>query len=154
MEMEGQKYAPPEGPIAVMPIDNCAHVVEEGGGHVAADGDVTSLFERIRAGEMKVACQECGDERENWLCCGCLTVHCSRHVAAHGKQHFEESGHAVALGFNDLSVWCHRCEAYLDVYNVPAVRCVYREAHVSKFGEPPPGAMFSGPATLILDLSQ
>ena len=56
--------------------------------------------------------------------------------------HAAASGHAIALGVMDLSMWCFQCDAYLDVFGIPALRPLYSAAHVEKFGEPPPGAVF------------
>jgi Zn-finger in ubiquitin-hydrolases and other protein len=58
---------------------------------------------------------------ENWLCLECAVVRCSRYCQGHAHQHWQETqtgtndpdGHCVAVSLSDLSVWCHRCQAYL-----------------------------------------
>jgi len=39
---------------------------------------------------------------------------------------------------SDLSVWCFRCDSYLDVQAILELRPVYEIAHLLKFGERPP----------------
>lgn len=46
--------------------------------------------------------------------------------------HHMESDHALALSFSDLSVWCFKCENYID----NAILFKYKNlAHRDKFGE-------------------
>lgn len=47
--------------------------------------------------------------------------------------HHLETEHPLALSFSDLSVWCYKCEAYIDN---PALFPYKNLAHQSKFGEP------------------
>ncbi|XP_076238215.1 histone deacetylase 6 isoform X2 [Calliopsis andreniformis] len=82
--------------------------------------------------DVHVPCTECGSNVENWTCLECYTVHCARSVNQHGVLHAEESEHPLALSFSDLSVWCYRCEAYIDNPRLYAAR---NAAHQSKFNE-------------------
>ncbi len=52
-------------------------------------------------------------------------------------QHYEQSGHCVALSLADISVWCFECDSYIDnVVLTPAKN----SAHCSKFGTTIPGS--------------
>lgn len=82
-------------------------------------------------------CSVCG-ETESWVCGTCGQILCSRYKKAHMLEHVENSGHCVALSLGDLSFWCFKCDAYLDVYKIPELQPLYSECHLAKFGERPP----------------
>ncbi|KAG2621053.1 hypothetical protein PVAP13_3NG226000 [Panicum virgatum] len=82
--------------------------------------------------------QRCHHPAENWLCLICKDVLCSRFINKHMLCHYQEKGHCLALSFSDLSVWCFRCDSYLDVQAILELRPVYEIAHLLKFGERPP----------------
>lgn len=46
--------------------------------------------------------------------------------------HHLDSGHPITLSFSDLSVWCYKCEAYVDN---PVLYKFKNLAHIDKFGE-------------------
>ncbi|KAL2349548.1 hypothetical protein Fmac_003548 [Flemingia macrophylla] len=83
-------------------------------------------------------CNSCYYPTENWLCLSCNQVLCGRYVNKHMLHHFEDTNHSVVLSFNDLSVWCFSCDAYLDAQLIPQLRPVHQLAYILKFGEPPP----------------
>lgn len=56
----------------------------------------------------------CGSTAENWLCLHCGVVRCSRYQHGHCLEHFTQSNHSVWASLSDLSVWCHRCQSYLN----------------------------------------
>uniref|UniRef100_A0A182P7U1 Protein deacetylase HDAC6 n=1 Tax=Anopheles epiroticus TaxID=199890 RepID=A0A182P7U1_9DIPT len=79
-------------------------------------------------------CRECGAEVENWICLLCFGVYCGRYVNEHMLQHGTETAdHPLALSFADLSVWCYRCDAYIDH---PALHHYKNLVHLDKFREP------------------
>ncbi|XP_059652539.1 uncharacterized protein LOC132299753 isoform X3 [Cornus florida] len=80
-------------------------------------------------------CNRCHHPDDNWLCLCCKDVLCSRYVNKHMLDHFQQSKHCVALGYNDLSVWCHLCNAYLDAQVILPLRPVYETVYRLKFGE-------------------
>eukprot|EP00930_Biecheleria_cincta_P055832 TRINITY_DN42092_c0_g1_i1.p1 TRINITY_DN42092_c0_g1~~TRINITY_DN42092_c0_g1_i1.p1 ORF type:complete len:1250 (-),score=214.02 TRINITY_DN42092_c0_g1_i1:186-3935(-) len=82
-------------------------------------------------------CSVCG-ENESWVCGTCGQILCSRYKKAHMLQHVQTSGHCVALSLSDLSFWCFKCDAYLDVYKISELQPLYSECHLAKFGERPP----------------
>ncbi|GJP43211.1 hypothetical protein CLOM_g2706 [Closterium sp. NIES-68] len=82
-------------------------------------------------------CHSCKDGSENWVCLSCGVVACGRYVGGHMLQHITETGHPVAAGFRDLSVWCFRCDSYLDAIRIPALEPLFAALHVAKFGQPP-----------------
>lgn len=62
----------------------------------------------------------------------CYRVYCSRYIQEHMSFHHIESDHALALSFADLSVWCFKCENYIDN---PILYKYKNLAHIDKFGE-------------------
>lgn len=44
----------------------------------------------------------------------------------------ENKNHSLALSFSDLSVWCYKCEAYIDN---PILHKYKNLAHLNKFDE-------------------
>ncbi|KAI4318772.1 hypothetical protein MLD38_032441 [Melastoma candidum] len=83
-------------------------------------------------------CFRCQHPSENWLCLCCKDVLCSRFVNKHMLHHSQETGHALALSFSDLSVWCFACDSYIDAQVLSQLRPPYETAYIMKFGEPPP----------------
>ncbi|XP_076657244.1 histone deacetylase 6 isoform X2 [Halictus rubicundus] len=105
--------------FAIVPLKDCPHL--DSVRDVPASGiDIHS------------PCTECGSTVENWICLQCYTVHCARIVNQHGLLHGEELDHPLALSFSDLSVWCYKCEAYIDNPRLFAAR---NAVHQSKFDE-------------------
>ncbi|XP_017758802.1 PREDICTED: histone deacetylase 6 isoform X2 [Eufriesea mexicana] len=82
--------------------------------------------------DIRSPCIRCGSTTENWVCLQCYIVHCARNINQHGVLHAEEMEHPLALSFSDLSVWCYKCEAYIDNPRLYAAR---NAAHQSKFNE-------------------
>ncbi len=132
-----------EGFFRVFPISNCPHVSA-----VAQEAPIASL------GPAMPACDVCGvPSEETWVCLTCGSLGCSRYIAGHAAQHGgdDEGGgacggaciepaadcHPIALSLADLSVWCYVCEAYLDVFAIPALASPFSHLHQLKFGEPP-----------------
>ncbi|CAL8237979.1 unnamed protein product [Merluccius merluccius] len=62
---------------------------------------------------VRLPCQDCGSEAENWTCLTCYQVFCGRYVNEHMVVHGAVAQHPIVLSFSDLSVWCYHCEAYL-----------------------------------------
>ncbi|KAL8164265.1 UNVERIFIED_CONTAM: hypothetical protein K2H54_048358, partial [Gekko kuhli] len=58
-------------------------------------------------------CVACGSQAENWVCLICYKVCCGRYINQHMVAHNSESGHPLVLSFEDLSVWCYGCQAYV-----------------------------------------
>nr|XP_012150678.1 PREDICTED: histone deacetylase 6 isoform X6 [Megachile rotundata] len=105
--------------FAVVPLRECPHL------NSVSDVPASGI-------DVHLPCAECGSNVENWICLQCYTVHCARNVNQHGILHAEEIDHPLALSFSDLSVWCYRCEAYIDNPRLFAAR---NAAHQSKFDE-------------------
>ena len=80
----------------------------------------------------KEGCEECGHVGENWICLICLSVHCSRYVNEHMLIHGTENSHPLTLSFSDISVWCYKCNDYVDN---PKLYKFQNDIHKSKFGE-------------------
>ena len=149
------KYQAPNGPIAVQPVCDCPHCNET---HLSNQEEEEDLEEEQEKQKQKQeeqeqeifqCCEDCHHEHENWICMKCQRRLCGRHVRGHMVEHSVSSGHVVALGWDDLSFWCFACDAYLDVFNIPALRSYYCKYHRLKFGEEPPGAMFQEKATAM-----
>jgi histone deacetylase 6 len=77
-------------------------------------------------------CTECQTAIENWLCLICFKTFCSRYINEHSHLHFVSSEHPLTLSFSDLSVWCYKCEAYVDN---PQLYKFKNLVHRSKFSE-------------------
>ena len=82
-------------------------------------------------------CSACPNTRENWLCLKCHVVFCGRFAEGHMVRHFEETGHALAAGLDDISFWCYQCESYIYHRTVPKLYDAYHKLTVLKFHEPP-----------------
>lgn len=64
-------------------------------------------------------CQKCADcdaIDELWLCLVCGEARCGRYQKKHALEHFQTTGHHLAVGLADLSTWCYLCNAYTDTY--------------------------------------
>lgn len=106
--------------FSVIPKEDCSHIKES---FVELQGKV----------EVRGSCKECQDKSENWLCCKCHQVFCSRYVNQHFANHFEiDNEHCIGISFSDLSVWCNKCESYIkSPLILPSLKIVSQ----SKFGE-------------------
>lgn len=82
--------------------------------------------------DTKKACQKCDTAIENWICLLCFDTYCSRFVQEHMLLHHIDVDHALALSFSDLSVWCFKCDDYVDN---PILHKYKNLAHRDKFGE-------------------
>lgn len=69
---------------------------------------------------------------ENWICLICFKVCCGRMILKHMLNHHTETDHPLTLSFSDLSVWCYKCEAYIDN---PILYKFKNLAYQNKFGE-------------------
>ncbi|XP_054859461.1 histone deacetylase 6 isoform X2 [Eublepharis macularius] len=76
-------------------------------------------------------CMACGSQAENWVCLICYKVCCGRYINRHMVAHNSESGHPLVLSFEDLSVWCYGCQAYV---HHPTLFDAKSQAHKEKFG--------------------
>ncbi len=86
----------------VVPLSWCPHL-DEISSVKLPNPDVFSL-----------ACPDCEEKEEKWLCLSCHAVRCSRYVQEHMVIHAAESSHPLCLSLADLSVWCYPCESYVD----------------------------------------
>lgn len=80
----------------------------------------------------KSECIECHTAIENWICLICFKTFCSRYINEHSHLHYVSSEDPLTLSFSDLSVWCYKCEAYVDN---PQLYKYKNLVHRSKFGE-------------------
>ena len=72
-----------------------------------------------------------------WVCISCGYGGCSRDEQEHALTHSRDTAHYVALGVNDMSVWCFVCDAYLDVFLLPDLHPFFTAAYMARFGEAP-----------------
>lgn len=104
---------------AVYPLKTCPHL--------------SSLQpDRFDSIDTTKSCTDCESTVENWICLGCAQIYCGRFINAHMVCHHMDSDHPLTLSFADLSVWCYKCEAYIDN---PCLFKYKNLAHQSKFGE-------------------
>lgn len=90
------------------------------------------IFLIITAFDHQSACIECQTTIENWICLICFNTFCSRYVNEHCLMHSISTDHPLVLSFSDLSVWCHKCEDYIDN---PKLHKFKNLAYKSKFNE-------------------
>ncbi|KAL5988174.1 hypothetical protein ACLOJK_035937 [Asimina triloba] len=57
------------------------------------------------------SCDRCEHPSENWLCLSCRDVLCSRFINKHMLQHYQETGHCVALSYR---FWIYLRETEID----------------------------------------
>ena len=110
-----------EGPVWVETKCDCPHIA--------------SLTLISKLPPLDSLCVQCKDGSENWICLVCGVVGCGRYVGGHMLAHSQESGHPVAAGVKDLSVWCFHCDDYLDSLRIPALSRIFDLLHQEKFGE-------------------
>ncbi|MCO5570522.1 hypothetical protein L7F22_024245 [Adiantum nelumboides] len=96
---------------------------------------------------MGTPCRSCGALQENWVCLICQAVECGRYINGHMLAHSKTSDHAIAISHSDLSIWCFKCDAYLDAQAIPQLQPVFALMYRLKFGEAPPLAHLSIMAT-------
>ncbi|XP_053682261.1 histone deacetylase 6 isoform X1 [Sabethes cyaneus] len=121
--------------FAVVPLRDCPHLKELNSANVP---------EQIST---KAPCADCESGVENWVCLLCFRVCCGRYINEHAMLHSLEADHALALSFSDLSVWCYRCESYVDN---PVLYPYKNLVHQDKFdGEP---LVWSYGSDLLLDV--
>eukprot|EP00762_Andalucia_godoyi_P000959 ANDGO_03736.mRNA.1 NAD-dependent protein deacetylase Sirt2 len=77
-------------------------------------------------------CEVCGDSSENWFCCACHSIQCSRYVNSHMALHAESSPqHSIVISFSDLSCYCYACDDYITSPQLDSLRSAVYQA---KFG--------------------
>ena len=96
-----------------------------------------------RAREACEACEACGTRRELWRCLTCGDASCGRYANGHSRAHARasEGRCVVMLSWDDLSVWCHECESYVDPESSAALRACVAAAALAKFGDRDGGGM-------------
>ncbi|XP_011501594.1 PREDICTED: histone deacetylase 6 [Ceratosolen solmsi marchali] len=103
--------------FAVIPLNDCPHL--------------DSVFDVPETGiNIDDPCFECASTIENWICLQCYTVHCARSINKHALEHQQTTEHPLTLSFSDVSVWCYKCEAYIDNPRLYAARNII---HKCKF---------------------
>jgi len=111
---------------AVVPKRDCPHVHQL---------DFDSFIKKDI--DIKSACSEegCDAVGENWICCFCGCIKCSRYVSGHAADHAEKNpDHCIAVSFADCSCWCYKCDAYIED---PISFRFIRAVKIAKFGPEP-----------------
>ncbi|XP_055682363.1 histone deacetylase 6 isoform X4 [Lutzomyia longipalpis] len=104
--------------FAVVPLKNCPHL---------AMLDPSQAPSEINTW---APCGECASPTENWICLHCFRTLCGRYVGEHMLYHHLDTEHPLTLSFSDLSVWCYKCESYIDN---PVLYKYKNMAHMCKF---------------------
>ena len=93
-----------------------------------------------------------------WMCLTCNKTFCGRVVHGHAVSHAKNTGHTIALGFDDLSFWCYGesdgcsgCDFYVDNYSLEDLHPSYSWAHKLKFGSVPETPNFAANARASSD---
>ena len=122
---DNEAVADTTGAFSVAPLKSCPHV-----------RSVSDLSAMVKSAHLN-QCLKCDSKRENWVCFETGKCFCGRYVQGHMLQHSIESGHCVCISLEDLSVWCFKCESYLDPFAIKPVREVFVKFHEEKFGTKP-----------------
>lgn len=111
-------------------------------------------FQRLQPAEdlkLEKTCKHGCDSHENWLCLHCGEARCGRYGNKHSIKHWEETrrteesgitvadaaagikarGHCLAMGLNDLSIWCYECQSYVEHEQLQPL---YQRMQELKFG--------------------
>ncbi|XP_055626253.1 histone deacetylase 6 isoform X1 [Toxorhynchites rutilus septentrionalis] len=123
--------------FAVVPLKDCPHLKEL---------NPDNLPDKIST---KAPCAACDSAVENWVCLLCFRVCCGRYINEHALIHSVEADHPLALSFSDISVWCYKCESYVDN---PVLHGYKNLVHQDKFGGEQ--LVWSYGSDLILDVQQ
>ena len=143
---------------AIAPIDNCPHVIIEDKScciSVAAEDTPETIFDlpcryfdemsekpkKKPTGGFKDDTEYDSEggkhscpKGENWWCLKCGGIYCSRYVNGHGVLHYEHNPeHCVMVGLADLSVWCHKCGAYLETHHNERLSAMLKKLQDIKF---------------------
>eukprot|EP01113_Clastostelium_recurvatum_P030470 TRINITY_DN3705_c0_g1_i2.p1 TRINITY_DN3705_c0_g1~~TRINITY_DN3705_c0_g1_i2.p1 ORF type:complete len:752 (-),score=192.83 TRINITY_DN3705_c0_g1_i2:16-2271(-) len=85
------------------------------------------------------ACNECGTTEGVWACLKCGEVGCGRYQQSHAQDHFELTGHALALEINSKYCFCYKCSGYVDKDNphgdIQTLRTLLEEAQTHSLSE-------------------
>eukprot|EP00126_Sphaerothecum_destruens_P000302 Sdes_comp10356_c0_seq1m2000 len=118
----------------VSPKLDCPHICGQSVASVGGKSDAD--FEKF-ASNLKSFCAELDclfPDQENWLCCECSKVFCSRYVCSHMNQHQTQENHPICVSFSDISFWCNLCESY--IFH-PLLKDWFRLLHKLKFFSSP-----------------
>ncbi|XP_033218700.1 histone deacetylase 6 isoform X3 [Belonocnema kinseyi] len=105
--------------FAIIPKRNCPHL------NTVNDVPKSGI-------DVHSSCEICANISENWICLQCYSVCCARNINQHALMHEQHTRHPLTLSFSDLSVWCYRCESYIDD---PILYAVRNATHKNKFGQ-------------------
>lgn len=105
--------------FAVIPLRDCPHLKEL---------NPDNIPDKIST---NAPCTGCESSVENWVCLLCFNVCCGRYINEHAIEHATVTEHPLALSFSDLSVWCYKCESYVDN---PVLYPYKNLVHQDKFG--------------------
>jgi uncharacterized UBP type Zn finger protein len=79
-------------------------------------------------------CKECGNVEERWVCLTCYETHCGRYANKHMMQHNQQNAnHDICISVKDLSIWCQRCQQYLDTFKHSQLVRMFNVFHKLKF---------------------
>jgi len=75
---------------------------------------------------------------EKWICLLCGNKACSNYIQGHAKLHFK-SNTTCCLAFSvlDSSIWCYKCNSYIDFYLEKSLWTIYSALYFSIHGELP-----------------
>ena len=96
-------------------VQGGSSLAEEGEGAAAAA--TTAAATAAKEAEFRMQCMSpgCAEDKEVWICahaeCRGKVAFCGRAVKGHMLEHHKKTGHNIALGLLDLSVWCFACDS-------------------------------------------
>ncbi|KAL2916237.1 hypothetical protein HK105_204328 [Polyrhizophydium stewartii] len=88
---------------------DCVHFTREAFQPQAVEAGLAA-----QADPTDAACKACGEPTESkWACLACGEVNCGRFVKGHALDHFQASGHPVALDLDSKACHCYVCDEYV-----------------------------------------
>jgi len=116
----------PSSFFVVSALSTCPH---------AQEAEQRGLFNFTN--EMMPTNCSCSTE-EKWICLFCGNKACSTYMQGHAKLHFDcKTSCCLAFSVLDSSVWCYKCNSYIDFYLEKSLWTIYSALYFSIHGEEP-----------------
>ncbi|GBG26941.1 Ubiquitin carboxyl-terminal hydrolase 44 [Hondaea fermentalgiana] len=147
--VQSDKQGPAEGEEAFLFWENLGPMGELMCSHTSG---ITQSSDHVQ--DINAQCATCAAmgvlpsaaaSQENWVCLDCAGVFCGRYNSRHMLEHHQNTGHAVCLSLQDLSIWCYSCVQYVDHTFFPRTQAVFDHFSHLKFGDRGPAPPTSPP---------
>jgi BRCA1-associated protein len=75
--------------------------------------ELCKVCKSLKLDEKDLPCEGCQEASDLWICLICGHKGCGRYQAAHGKKHFDETGHGFAIGLGSQRIWDYLNDNYV-----------------------------------------